>query len=199
MDALVALLTELWEEELVAPRAVLSVGPVTAARVVTGADRVGAGRKVAWKGDDLAGLLAAVRANAADDLAVWFDSVDLEAFEPAEEEDDEEVEDIGDEDDGDDDDAPAAPRAPAPKPTDTNLGEFEFARPSLCVYSVRAPVELADTHPSVKKPKRFGPCAAWLTLAGEDMGYLVDDLGDCWLGEVVEDAIGAVKVGKLGA
>lgn len=198
-ETLAELLTTLWEEELVAPRAVVSVGPVFAERVVTGRDRVGEGRRVAWTGTDLAGLLAAVRAASGEDLAVWFDAVDLDAFEPAEEEEYEDVEDVGDDED---DDAPAAaPRAPAPPPEDLSLGEFELVAPALCVYAVRTPVELEERNLSPKakprKLKRFGPASAWLTLAGEDVGLLVDDLGDSWLRDVVEEALGPVKIGKL--
>jgi hypothetical protein len=202
VDAFCELLTELWEEELVTPRAVLSVGKVALDNAVAGADRVGEGRTVRWKGADLAGLIAAVRASyPTDDVAVWFEKVDLDAFEPAEEEEYEDVEDDGD-DDGEDDDGPPAARAAPAKDDDMSLGEFELANPSLVLYSVRAPVELAERSDYLKKPgdekklKKFGARAVWATLDGEDMGLLVDDLGDSWLLDVFDAALGEAKVGK---
>jgi len=192
------LIEELWDEELVTRQAVVSVGPVRAERVVTGADKVGTGRTVRWKGTDLAGLLAAVRSAYAEDVAVWFESVDLDAFEPAEEEEYEDVED--DEDDGDegDDEPAAAARPPAAKrDEDDGLGEFELVSPSMVLYSVLSPVEINElSTKATKKVKRFGPRAVWATLDGEDMGLLVDDLGDCWLLDVLEDGFGKADVGR---
>ncbi len=198
VERFVELVTELWEEELVAPRAVLSVGPVSGEHVVTGAAAVGKGREVRWKGTDLAGLLAALRASYGEDVAIWFERVDLDAFEPAEEEEYEDVPDEGDEDDGADDEpvAAAKPGAPAAKPADDDggLGEFELVAPSLVLYSTRTPIELAEV--GGKRPKNLGAHAAWATLDGEDMSLLVDDLGDCWLLDVLESGFGAAKVGK---
>lgn len=117
---------------------------------MTGRDRVGAGRRVVRAGTALDGLLAAVRATSGEDIAVWFDAVDLDAFEPAEEEAYEDVEDDGDAGNDDDDDAPASPRdapaAPRATPADLDLGEFELVAPSLCVYAV--------TTPDVRYPQR---------------------------------------------
>lgn len=198
VDALVALLTELWEEELVAQEAVVSVGPVQAENVVAAADRVGEGRVVTWRGSDLAGLIAAVRAGYPQgDVAVWFPTVDLDAFEPSEE--DEEEEDDEDEEDGEEDAAPASSASTA---RDLDPGEFDMVAPTLCVYSLQKPIPLEEksdyvkTAADAKRLKKFGPCAAWITLDGEDMRYLVEDLVDSWLRDVVEETIGAVKVGK---
>lgn len=190
------LVEELWEEGLVAPSAVVSTGPVGDARVVTSAAKAGAGRTVRWKGTDLPGLLAALRAAYDEDVAVYFDKVDLDAFEPAEEE---EYEDVPDDegDDGEDDEPAAAPAGarPAAKDDDGGLGEFELVSPTMVLYSVRTPVEIAETG-KAKKLKQFGPRAAWATLDGEDMGLLVDDLRDCWLLEVLEEGFGKAEVGK---
>ncbi|MDP2317118.1 MAG: hypothetical protein Q8P41_29770 [Pseudomonadota bacterium] len=202
VEKLTALVRELWDEELVAHQAVVSVGPITSDNPVTGAEKVGAGRRVHWKGTDLPGLLAAIRSGYEEDLAVRFDKVDLDAFEPAEEEEYEDVEDDAEDDGVEDDDAPAAGAAPAPKATsgDDGLGEFELVSPSLCLYSVRAPVDLREintTGKGSKKQKAFGPRAVWMALDGEDMGLLVDDLGDCWLVDVVEETLGRVEIGQI--
>lgn len=176
VEAFTGLLEALWEEELVAPRAVVSVGPLGTQEVVRGADAVGAGREVRWRGEDLAGLVAAVRsAYAAEDVAVWFPSVDLDAFESPEEDEDEEDEDV----------------ELADNPEDISLGEFEIEEPTLCLHSARAPVGPKD--PGAKAPAG----AAWATLEGADMSLLADDLGDSWLRDLVEDALGKVKVAKL--
>lgn len=191
VDTLAELVTALWEEDVVSHRAALSVGPVTGANAVVSATAPGKGREVRWKGDDLPGLLAALRAAYDQDVAIWFASVDMEAFEPAEEEEYEDVEDEGD-DDGEDDDAPAARPgvATAASQKDDGLGEFDIVPPSLCLYSVRSGVDLGVKGAS-------GARAAWVSLHGEDVDYVADDLGDSMLRDVIEDSLGDVKIGKL--
>lgn len=176
VDAFTGLLEALWEEDLVSSPAVVSVGPLKTQETVRGADAVGAGRKVVWKGDDLAGLVAAVRAAyAGDDVAVWFPAVDTDAFESAEEDEDEEDEDV----------------ELAENPEEISLGEFEIEAPSLCLHSAKAPV--GPKEPNAKAP----PAAAWATMDGADIALLADDLGDSLLRDLVEEALGKVKVAKL--
>ena len=125
--------------------------------------------------------------------------LDLDGFEPAE---DEEEEEDDDEDADDDDEVDAPPAGGASVSAEHDLGEFDLVAPSLCVYSVRTAVPIEEKSDYVKSPadakklKRFGPRAVWATFDGEDMRLLVDDLTDCWLRDVFEDALGPVKVGK---